>query len=320
MWHCFSTTNCWGKVSRCPAALVTGPISAQGDATHHIDTPGRLSTHHSVARGSQYTDLCQLTVSLNLQVASSEQAMESRRFPLTTNLLQWRTEFHSAVQMNRIHCMEQSLYIRCAVVNSSVWLVLRRHASTMTWLISSIKKKEREILNIFSKNYYTVLHTICILRPLKAECFCHTSPSEARAPCLKERQGDVYSQQSQTPSHSSKACGRNVLFFFFKKCERGKEDYSERHGWGRAGSLPHYPLETTQCWYYQLQTCFRIKQPIILGCRTMSSGNRFQTFRRNAPPHIQDYMSVNSLTYFSHKPQATDKCKRMGAREIDVST
>jgi hypothetical protein len=83
LWHCFSTTNSWGKVPRCPAAPVTGPISAQGDATHHIDTPGRLTTHHSVARRSQYTDLCQVTVSLNLQVASSEQAMESRRLPLS---------------------------------------------------------------------------------------------------------------------------------------------------------------------------------------------------------------------------------------------
>ena len=151
MWHCFSTTNCWGKVPRCRAAPVTGPISAQGDATHHIDTPGRFTTHHSAARGSQYTDLCQLTVSLNLQVASSKQAMESRRLPLTTNLLQWRTEFHSTVQMDLIHCMEQSLYIRCALANSPVWLVLRRHARTMTWLPFSIKKKREKFLIFFLK-------------------------------------------------------------------------------------------------------------------------------------------------------------------------
>jgi hypothetical protein len=130
--------------------------------------------------------------------------MLSRRLPLITNVLQWRTEFHSTVQMDLIHCMEQSLYIRYAVANSPVWLVLRRYVNTTTWLPFYIKKKEREILNNFSKNYYTVLHTICTPRPLKTEFFCHTSPFEARAPCSKEKQGDVYSQQSQTPSHSSK--------------------------------------------------------------------------------------------------------------------
>lgn len=72
--------------------------------------------------------------------------------------------------------------------------------------------------------------------------------------------------------------------------------------------------------FYRLQTCFCVEQPGILGCRAMWSGNCFQTFRRNAPPHIHGYMSVNSLTFFSHKPQATDKCKRMGAREINVCT
>jgi hypothetical protein len=55
--------------------------------------------------------------------------------------------------------------------------------------------------------------------------------------------------------------------------------------------------------FYHLQTCFRVEQPGILGCRAMLSGNYFQTFRRNAPPHIQGYMSVNSLTFFSHKPR-----------------
>lgn len=71
---------------------------------------------------------------------------------------------------------------------------------------------------------------------------------------------------------------------------------------------------------YRLQNCFRIEQPGILRCRAMWSGRCFQTFRRNAPPHIQGYMSVNSLSFFSYKPHATHKCKRMGAREIDVCT
>lgn len=176
-------------------------------------------------------------------------------------------------------------------------------------------------MNIFSKNDYTILHTIFIPLPLKAECFRHTSLFEARVPCLKERLGDVYSQQSQTPSQSSKQCGRNALNFSKKKVREGKKITAKDmvEVVREACRTTHWKRPCAEG-FYQLQTCFRYEQPGILGCRAMWSGNCFQTFRRNVPPHIQGYMSVNSLAFFGRKPQATDKWKRMGTREIDACT
>jgi hypothetical protein len=58
--------------------------------------------------------------------------------------------------------------------------------------------------------------------------------------------------------------------------------------------------------FYRLQTYFRIEQPGILDCLSMWSGSCFQTFRRNATPHIKGCMSVNSLSHssaISRKPR-----------------
>jgi len=103
--------------------------------------------------------------------------------------------------------------------------------------------------------------------------------------------------------------------------ERGGRGLQRKTRLRSCGKLAARPTERPSIeGIYRLQNCFRIEQAGILGCRAMWSGSCFQTFRRNAPPHIQGYMSVNSLTFFSYKPHATHKCKRMGAREIDVCT
>lgn len=189
-----------------------------------------------------------MTASLNLQVASSEQAMESRRLPLIKNMLQWRTEFHSTVQMALIHCMEQSLYIRCAVANSSVWLVLRRYANTMTWLPFSIKRKrQRNFEYFFLKLLHRLTHNM-YTAPTKGGVFLpHFTVWSASAMLEREAGSCLFSTESNSlPLLQGMRPKRLVVFV--KKTERKKEDYSKRHGWGRAGSLPHYPLETTQCW------------------------------------------------------------------------
>lgn len=142
--------------------------------------------------------------------------------------------------------------------------------------------------------------------PAKGGVFLpHFNVWSARAPCLKERQGDVYSQQSQNPSQPSKACGRNGLSFSKEKKARERvkikaKDTVEVER--KASRATHWKRPSAEE-FYHLQNCFCIEQPGILGCRAMWSGNCFQTFRRNAPPHIQGYMSMNSLTFFSHKPR-----------------
>lgn len=111
------------------------------------------------------------------------------------------------------------------------------------------------------------------------------------------------------------------LVVFAKERERGGGGLQRKTRLRSCGKLAARPTERPSIeGIYRLQNCFRIEQAGILGCRAMWSGSCFQTFRRNAPPHIQGYMSVNSLTFFSYKPHATHKCKRMGAREIDVCT
>jgi len=141
--------------------------------------------------------------------------------------------------------------------------------------------------------------------PAKGGVFLsHFTVWSARA-CFKETKGDVYSQQSQTASHSSKARGRNVLSFFKKAREGKKITAKDTVEFVRDACRTTYWKRLSAEGFYQLQTFFRIEQPGILGCapcgRVIAS-RRFEGTHRLIFRVICPWILSHSSA-ISHKPR-----------------
>ena len=113
--------------------------------------------------------------------------------------------------------------------------------------LSLIRERERERFLIFFLNLsHRLTHSMYTV-PAKGGMFLpHFTVWTVRHVWKRNREMFILSRvklHHTPPRHAAP-----TSCCFCKRSEREKEDYNERHGWGRAGSLPHYPLETTQCW------------------------------------------------------------------------